>query len=62
MGVDHPRITPEMVVENRSNPQFFELSHFQSSIPAPGSGDPHRQVGAPSGPYKFWASQVEDGV
>lgn len=62
MGVDHPRLTPEMVAENRSNPQFFELPHFQSAIPAAASGNPHRQVGAPSGPYKFWASQVEEGV
>ena len=62
MGPDHPRIPDELVQENADNPAFWQLPHFQSSIPEGTTDNPHRQVAGPSGPYKYWASQVEDGA
>jgi ribulose-5-phosphate 4-epimerase/fuculose-1-phosphate aldolase len=63
MGVDYPRIAPELVEENRTNPSFWELPHFKSSIPEGTTGNPHRAAaGGVSGPYKYWSSLVEDGV
>jgi ribulose-5-phosphate 4-epimerase/fuculose-1-phosphate aldolase len=62
MGKDHPGIPADLLEEQFNNPQFYELPHFQSSIPAGSTGNPHRQAGGPSGPYKYWASLVEDGV
>ena len=61
MGPDHPRIPEELVQENADNPAFWQLPHFQSSI-APGTDPRVSQSGVQSGPYKYWAQQVEDGV
>ncbi|HVA08608.1 MAG TPA: class II aldolase/adducin family protein [Acidimicrobiales bacterium] len=63
MGTGHPRVSPELVAENRTNPGFWELPHFKSSLPEGVTENPHRpDPGAPSGPYKYWSSLVEDGV
>jgi ribulose-5-phosphate 4-epimerase/fuculose-1-phosphate aldolase len=63
MGVDHPRIPQELVEENKKNPGFWELPHFTRDLPEGTKENPHRQAaGGVSGPYKYWASQVEDGV
>jgi ribulose-5-phosphate 4-epimerase/fuculose-1-phosphate aldolase len=62
MGVDHPRIPPELIAENKSNPGFWDLPHFKSALPEGTSENPHRMAGGPSGPYKYWAAQVEAGI
>src|SRR5487761_1892415 len=63
MGVDYPRISAELLEENAHNPGFWELPHFQSDLAAGTTGNPHRPPqGGASGPYKYWASLVEDGV
>jgi len=63
MGVNHPRIPQELVEENKKNPGFWELPHFTRDLPEGTKENPHRQAaGGISGPYKYWASQVEEGV
>lgn len=61
-GKDHGRIPVELVEEQVKNPGFWELPHFQASLPAGTRGNPHRSATGPSGPYKYWASQVDVGV
>jgi ribulose-5-phosphate 4-epimerase/fuculose-1-phosphate aldolase len=62
MGPDHPRIPAALVEENEKNPTFYQLPHFQRDLPPGMTENPHRQAGGQSGPYKYWASLVEDGV
>jgi ribulose-5-phosphate 4-epimerase/fuculose-1-phosphate aldolase len=63
VGRDHPRIPAELLAENLRNPGFWELPHFKSSFPGgAATGTPQGEVSGQSGPYKYWASQVEAGV
>ena len=40
LGVDHPRISQELVEENKNNPGFWELPHFTRDLPENTSGEP----------------------
>lgn len=61
-GPDHPQIPDELLDEAASAPSLSELPHFRASMPQ-GTGDSARGLGgARSGPYRYWASLVEEGV
>jgi L-fuculose-phosphate aldolase len=61
-GKDHPRIPDALLQEARELPGFWELPHFRSALPAGTTENPHRQASPQSGPYRYWASLVEEGV
>jgi len=60
MGMDFPRIPQELLEESREAPEFWELPHFQSSFPPDTTEDLHPSID--EGPYKYWASLVEEDV
>lgn len=61
-GRDHGRIPVELVEEQVKNPGFWELPHFQASVPTGTTSNPHRSNSGQSGPYRYWAAQVAEGV
>jgi hypothetical protein len=61
-GPDHPRIPEQLLEEAAGAPQFWELPHFRSSLPDEGEDHQARRAGSQVGPYRYWASLVEEGV
>jgi L-fuculose-phosphate aldolase len=61
-GADHPRIPEELLEEAASAPSFWELPHFRSSAPDEGGDLQARRASSQLGPYRYWASLVEEGV
>jgi ribulose-5-phosphate 4-epimerase/fuculose-1-phosphate aldolase len=62
LGDGHPSIPEELLDEQVTSPQFWELPHFQNAIPARTTSNPHRSNSGQSGPYRYWAAQVEPGI
>jgi L-fuculose-phosphate aldolase len=61
-GPDHPRIPEQLLEEAASAPSFWELPHFRSSLPDEGGDLQARRTSSQLGPYRYWASLVEEGV
>jgi ribulose-5-phosphate 4-epimerase/fuculose-1-phosphate aldolase len=61
-GREYSGIPDALLQEARSLPGFWELPHFQSSVPAGTTENPHRLNSSQSGPYRYWSSLVSSGV